>query len=373
MSSVIPDYLGETARRIGLKSYPGVRQFVVQHLYPDTMRLLFLLHKYVRIQCVIGIGYSGSQQVVQELRDAGITVLTPSFEQINNVIKDQLGLALDRCEKDGYELMIHEVGGYTITCLHEEYPEKIGLVVGAIEVTKQGVWAAQSLPELKIPQLNCAETRLKEIEGRLVGESVVSAFDNIANQLGMSVTGRNGLLIGYGWVGRGAAASMTARGMCVTVMDTDNIKLVSAVVDGFAVVRTHKACTPNIVIGTSGHQSISAELIQHLPDGCFLASGSSKDVEIDTEYLRNVAVSIVRIHEHVEAITLPDDRRFYLVNKGYPVNFTGSSVPDEIVEFLFSELIMLVPELLDNRPEPGTYPLSPELESIVADTWLCLR
>ncbi len=373
MTNVIPDYLGETARRIGLKEYPAVRQFVVQHLYPDTLRLLLLLHKHIPIDCVIGIGYSGSQPVIEELKQAGIKVVTPSFQELNQVLHRELGSSLERCRKDNLELMIHEVGGYAITCLHEHYANDINIVVGAVEVTKQGVWAAQALPDLKIPQLNCAETRLKEIEGGLVGEAVVAAFDNIARDLGMALVGREALLVGYGWVGKGAAHSLSARGGRVTVQDVDNITLVGAVVDGFSVLRGEHSFKPQIVIGTSGRRSITATLIDQLPHKCFLVSGSSKDVEIDIDYLRSITKSVDQIHEHVEALTLNDGRCLYLVNKGYPVNFTGASVPDEIVEFLFSELIMLVPELLSKKYRPGTYALPEELESIAAEIWLDLR
>ncbi|OED38343.1 hypothetical protein AB833_19985 [Chromatiales bacterium (ex Bugula neritina AB1)] len=49
-----------------------------------------------------------------------------------------------------------------------------------------------------------------------------------------------------------------------------------------------------------------------------------------------------------------------LVNRGFPVNFTGSSVPDEIVKFLFSDLLMLLPMLLDQTPSQGIYSLPEE-------------
>jgi len=58
----------------------------------------------------------------------------------------------------------------------------------------------------------------------------------------------------------------------------------------------------------------------------------------------------MQLHQYVSQCTLHDGRQLYLVNDGYPVNFTGASVPDEIVEILFAELIMLVPHLLDRTP-----------------------
>ncbi|MEM6986206.1 MAG: hypothetical protein AAF499_06675 [Pseudomonadota bacterium] len=374
MKSLKPDILGETARRIDLKPYPGVRQFVVQHLYPDTLRLLLLLHRYVPIDCVIGIGYSGQPEVVRALADAKIRVITPDYDSLEQTVATELRETLVRCRQRGDELVLHEVGGYSIKVLHEQLADQIDLVAGAIEVTKQGVWVAESLSELKIPQVNCAQTRLKQVEGKMVGEAVVAAFDTIARELGIALTGRRGFLLGYGWVGAGGADALRRRGVQVSVFDTDAVKRVQAAVDGFQVAHTGvDHAEPDFALGMSGVRSIDRSLLAALPDQCFLISGASKNHEIDLAALNELTRATEPVHTHVVAHRLNDGRTLYLVNQGYPVNFTGSSVPDEIVEFLFAELIMLVPQLLDRRPPPGIYPLDHDMESVAAEIWLALR
>ncbi|PID61476.1 MAG: hypothetical protein CSB44_06670 [Gammaproteobacteria bacterium] len=374
MNAHYPDFLGETAKRIGLRRYPEVRQFVVQHLYADTLRLLLLLHRHVPIDVVIGIGYSGQDTVVQQLREAGIRVVTPSYEALRQTVADELGASLARCRDSGRELLIHEVGGYAIRALHEAFADDIDLVAGAVEITKQGVWVAESLPELRIPQLNCAQTRLKEIEGRMVGDAVAASIDTVLRELGLSLSGRRATLLGYGWVGSGCARGLSARGMQVSVHDSDDIRQVAAAVDGHVLTTpTVSEPAPFLVLGASGHCSIDRECLQSLPDGCFIASGASKDHEIDLDSLRDGSERMESIHPHVDACHMRDGRCLYLINQGFPVNFIASSVPDEIVEFLFAELIMLVPELLDKRPSPGIWPLSEERERLAARIWLQLR
>ncbi|MBV1859087.1 MAG: hypothetical protein KUG77_11805 [Nannocystaceae bacterium] len=225
MKDFHPDFLGETARRIGLKRYPNTRQFVVQHLYPDTLRLLLLLQDFVPIECVVGIGYSGNDAVVEALRSAGIRVVTPTFADLEDTVREELARCLDFCQTNKHRLVLHEVGGYAIKALHEHFAEACATVVGAIEVTKQGVWAAQALPRLRIPQVNCAQTRLKEIEGGMVGEAVVSSLDNILREMGFAMVGREALVYGYGWVGRGTANSLRQRGMRVSVNDLSLIHI----------------------------------------------------------------------------------------------------------------------------------------------------
>lgn len=369
-----PDFLGEMCRRLALKPYPHSRQFVVQHLFPDTVRLLKLLHNYIPIDTVVGISYSGSAQSVEDLRALGVRVLTPDYADLPDTIANELASSIENCRVAGDRLIIHEVGGFAIRALHE--PDYIGgdVVIGALEITKQGVWVAEQLDQLRIPQLNIAQTRLKEIEGKLVGEAVVAALDTILREIGYALVGREGLVCGYGWVGKGVARSLQQRGLTVSVRDLDPVTLVEAAVDGFLPVRnTHMNRQPAIIVGATGQCSVDRTLIDATPDRCFLISGASKNHEIDLDYLESQTIQDDRIHEHVRQCTLNDGRRLLLVNEGYPVNFTASSVPDEIVEFLFAELIMLVPILMDDTPPPGIYTLPPAEESLPANIWLDLR
>lgn len=374
MAGFHPDFLGEMCRRLQLKTYPDTRQFVVQHLFPDTIRLLRKLNQYIAVDTVIGISYSGNAQAVDELRAMGIRVLTPAYADLAAVVATELKDCIERCSQQQLRLVIHEVGGIAIRALHE--PNYCGgnTVVGALEITKQGVWVAEQLKDLRIPQFNVAQTRLKEIEGKQVGEAVVAALDNILRDLGYATVGRDALVCGYGWVGKGVAQSLRQRGLSVSVKDIDTVSVVEATVDG------HNPCygetlsrPPAIVVGASGRRSIDKQLLEQLPDRCFLVSGSSKDHEIDLSHLDSQTAESKPLHKHVRQCTLHDGRRVYLVNEGYPVNFTGASVPDEIVEFLFAELIMLVPQLLDSKSVPGIHTLAPADEALPASIWLEMR
>ena len=333
-----------------------------------------LLHEYVPVSVVISISYSGNNDVIEALRKKGIKVLTPAFNEIDTVIVNELQHCFQQCEASQTKLLIHEVGGYTIRLLHENFEPYLNYVIGAVEVTKQGVWEARKLKKLQIPQLNCAETKLKEIEGKMVGESVVATLDNILRDIGYAVVGRKAAVFGYGWVGSGVARALKARGMLVSVYDTNIIKLVEAAVNGFQILKSNEEITDcNIIIGASGKLSIDKKVIDGLSSRCFLVSGSSKDKEIDLAYLKSLQKETNKIHPHIHQFTLKDNREILLVNEGYPVNFTGSSVPDEIVEFLFAELIILVKILLEETPGPGIYPLDEELEKIPAAVWLEMR
>ena len=102
-----PDFLGEMCRRLQLKAYPDTRQFVVQHLFPDTIRLLRKLNQYVPIDTVIGISYSGNAAAVDELRAMGIRVLTPAYADLADVVATELKECIDRCSQQKQHRSTH--------------------------------------------------------------------------------------------------------------------------------------------------------------------------------------------------------------------------------------------------------------------------
>ena len=56
----------------------------------------------------------------------------------------------------------------------------------------------------------------------------------------MLLSGKKGLVIGYGDVGKGSAASLAQEGMIVSVVESDPICAMQACMDGFSVVSCYK-------------------------------------------------------------------------------------------------------------------------------------
>ena len=56
----------------------------------------------------------------------------------------------------------------------------------------------------------------------------------------MLLMGKRGLVIGYGDVGKGSAASLAQEGMIVSVVESDPICAMQACMDGFTVVSCYK-------------------------------------------------------------------------------------------------------------------------------------
>lgn len=75
----------------------------------------------------------------------GIRVLTPNYQKLESVISHELHQCLDDCRDKGRRLLIYEVGGIAVKALHTPNYWGENWVIGALEITKQGVWVAENL------------------------------------------------------------------------------------------------------------------------------------------------------------------------------------------------------------------------------------
>jgi adenosylhomocysteinase len=364
-------FLPDVARRVGMRPYPRHRLFVVQHLLEDTQRLLETLHPLLEIDVVIGVAYSTRPRVVEALRRRGIRVRTPAFAELEATIAEELAVSIRRSERDGRRVIVQEVGGYVVPLLHARFRHALRHFAGCVEVTKQGVWRARRVPDLALPHLHCAESVLKRVEALQVGEAVVTALDALTRGLGWALAGRLALVLGYGWIGRATCRALRRRDAIVGVHDPDALRLVEAKLEGCATPALDEWLPRvSLVVGATGVRSVTAGLIARLPDGAVLASASSRDVEIDLVALRRASAVEAVVAAGVRRLRTADGRALYLLNDGYPVNFSGTSVPDEVVELIFAEVLVLVHELATRPHPPGVAGIPPALEAVPALAWL---
>lgn len=371
MQSLKPEILEYAASVANLQPQHDVEQFVVQHIYPDTVRLLNVLHKAVPIHTLIAISYSGNSDCMKELKALGIRLVSPDHKTMLDVIGRELQSCVRAMESAGKRVLIHEVGGMALSAAHAPGFFSVDTIVAAMEVTKQGVWAAERCAPLLFPQFNIATTYVKKIEGNQVGEAVVASIELIMRGQGIDLAGRKAAVTGFGWIGRGTAVGLRKRNMSVAVHDINPLLALEASIEGFEVVP--RFAEVMLMVGCTGKQSIDLDILKQLPNGCVLASGASKNHEIDLAALQAMTKRVTAIHQHVDAYLMEDGRTLYLMNDGYPINFTGPSVADEVVELLFAELIVQVPDALSGEYTAGVHTLSEAREKLLAAEWLRQR
>ena len=241
-------------------------------------------------------------------------------------------------------ILVIEDGGYIVPLIHEVCPEFLPLVLGAVEQTSRGERLDRGVQNLRIPVLSVAHSQIKaDFEPDAVAEAV---WANITKQLAPDViwSGRSVVIVGYGPIGQALARVVRERNT-VTVVERDPYRLALARLRGCLTQETIVAALQRhevkLIIGATGGESISNEAIGALPDGVFLASASSDQVEIGVERLRELAEQVEEVGEGCMAYHLPGRRRVHLLAEGYPVNFYASeSVQDQLIDTVMTQMFI---------------------------------
>lgn len=260
-----------------------------------------------------------------------------------------------------------------IRTAHTTHRESLPGLLGAAELTTSGVTALRAMARqgvLEIPCIAANDARCKHYYDNRYGsgQSVLQAIQDATNLL---LAGRNAVVVGYGWVGKGVAMRARGAGARVTVAEVDPFAALEACNDGFEVASLARACpTAELVITCTGtRRALALEHIEALPDGALLANAGGIDDELDMEGLRARAREVRPARRHVDEYVLEDDRSVFVIGDGRVVNLSaGEGHPVEIMDLSFSVQALAVGYLLAHHAElePGVHLLPPEIDEQIA-------
>jgi adenosylhomocysteinase len=218
---------------------------------------------------------------------------------------------------------------------------------------------------ISVPIVSVARSRLKEIEAHFVGRDAVNAVDLIMRDMGESITGAHAVVLGYGMIGKNVARSLSASDLRVSVYDIRDHRNLKAFMMGFRVNKKAELIrSADIVFAATGWSSfpdenkrrpaLSAdEILDQLSDNAVLVSVGSKDNEFDIQRLDELAAQKEQVHERVVRYTLPNKNVVHVIKDGTAVNFILPSIPVEILDLVFSEIVLAAIFLL-KTPETFT-------------------
>lgn len=211
-------------------------------------------------------------------------------------------------EKDGSEVwdanMILDDGGDLTQLAHDKYPEMLTKIHGISEETTTGVHRLLEMMEkgeLLVPAINVNDSVTKSKNDNKYGcrHSLNDAIKRGTDHL---LSGKKALVIGYGDVGKGSAASLRQEGMIVRVTEIDPICAMQACMDGYEVVSPYidgintgkmeginKALLQNtdLLVTTTGNVNVcDKHMLQALKNGAVVCNIGHFDNEIDTAYMR---------------------------------------------------------------------------------------
>lgn len=297
---------------------------------------------------------STQDDVVAALVDSGITVFAIHGESIPEYQRF-LGLALD-AQPDA----VIDDGADLVTLLHKERREQAQTVIGACEETTTGIVRLRSMDRdnaLLFPVIAVNDAYMKYLFDNRYGTGQ-SVWDGINRTTNLVVAGKNVVVAGYGWCGKGVSMRALGMGAKVIITEIDPIKANEAIMDGFQVMPMLEAARlGDVFITVTGNVNvIRREHMQNMKDGAIMANAGHFDVEISKPDLDSLSVSRRLLKNNIEEFELNDGRRLYLLAEGRLVNLAaGDGHPAEVMDLSFSLQAMSLVHLLQNRQELGCH------------------
>jgi adenosylhomocysteinase len=215
-------------------------------------------------------------------------------------------------------------GADLVNELHTRRTELLPDVVGGTEETTTGIIRLRAMAaagKLRYPVLGVNEALTKHLFDNRYGTGQ-SAIDGILRATNVLIAGKQVVVGGYGWVGRGIAARAAGMGGIVTVVEVDPIRALEAAMDGYRVTTASVAAEAGeIFIAATGNLNVwGATDFPRMRGGAILANAGHFNDEFELSALESQAVSSREVRPFTREYLMPDGRRLYVLADGRLVN-----------------------------------------------------
>ncbi len=221
-------------------------------------------------------------------------------------------------------------------------------IKGVSEETTTGVhrlYELQREGQLPFPAINVNDSVTKSKFDNKYGckESLV---DGIRRATDTMMAGKVAVVMGYGDVGKGSAASLSGAGARVKVTEVDPICALQAAMDGFEVVTLEDAVADaDIFITTTGNKDvIRIEHMRAMKDMAIVGNIGHFDNEIQVAALKNHKWT--NIKEQVDMIEMPNGHRLILLSEGRLLNLgNATGHPSFVMSASFTNQVLAQMEI----------------------------
>jgi adenosylhomocysteinase len=263
-------------------------------------------------------------------------------------------------------------GADLVGTVHSKRTEALKNIKGGTEETTTGVLRLRAMEQkgaLKYAIIAVNDAYTKYLFDNRYGTGQ-STLDGIMRATNILFAGKNFVVCGYGWCGRGIAMRAQGMGANVIVTEVNPLRALEAVMNGLRVMPTAEAAAVgDIFVTATGDTSvIRKEHMQKMKDGTILANSGHFNVEINMKDLEELAKSRRTIRPNLEEYTLKDGRRLYLLADGRLVNLASAEGhPSEVMDMSFANQALCTENLAKTKKKPPkVYPVPKEIDETVA-------
>ena len=250
--------------------------------------------------------------------------------------------------------VIIDDGGDLVHMMHTEFVDLIPNVIGGCEETTTGIIRLEAMNkkgELKFPMVRVNNADCKHLFDNRYGTGQ-SVWDGINRTTNLIVAGKNVVVAGYGWCGKGVAMRAKGLGAKVIVTEINPVRAIEAIMDGFEVMPMNEAAKLGdfFVTVTGCDKVIDAEDFAVMKDGAILCNAGHFDCEIDMAGLRKIAVETKEMRNNIIGYKLPTGQWLCVIAEGRLVNLAaGDGHPAEIMDMSFAIQALSAKYLVENQ------------------------
>jgi adenosylhomocysteinase len=260
-----------------------------------------------------------------------------------------------------------------VTLLHQERRDQLPEIMAGTEETTTGVIRLRAMAAdgaLAFPVVAVNEAETKHLFDNRYGTGQ-STIDGLLRATNLLLAGRNVVIAGYGWVGRGIASRMAGHGAHVAVVEVNPVRAIEAMMDGYQVMTAGDAAPwGDVFVTATGNVNVfRREHFAAMRDGAVMANSGHFDAELDLPALREMAEGHVRdVRPNVQEFDI-GGKRLNLVAEGRLVNLgAAEGHPAAVMDMSFANQALAAEYVVEHHAdlEPRVYVVPEAIDAEVA-------
>jgi adenosylhomocysteinase len=269
--------------------------------------------------------------------------------------------------------IVMDDGADLVGTIHKERRDLIPNIIGGTEETTTGVVRLRAMAMdkvLEFPMMAVNDAMTKHFFDNRYGTGQ-STIDGVIRATNVLLAGKNFVVAGYGWCGRGLAMRARGMGANVIVTEVDPMVALEAVMDGFRVMPMVEAAPiGDIFITVTGDLNVvDKHHFEVMKDGALVGNSGHFNVEINIAALEEMAVSKSRVRPFVDAYGMADGRMINILGEGRLINLAAAEGhPASVMDMSFANQALSAEYFLKNRDslEKKVYNVPEEIDREIA-------
>jgi adenosylhomocysteinase len=269
--------------------------------------------------------------------------------------------------------MTMDDGADLVSEIHKNRRDLLAEIIGGTEETTTGVirlkaMAADGALEFPVVAVNDAMTKHLFDNRYGTGQSTI---DGIVRATNVLLAGKNFVVAGYGWCGRGLADRARGMGASVIVTEINPLPALEAVMNGFRVMPMEEAAKiGDIFVTVTGDLNVVDEHhFKVMKDGAIVANSGHFNVEINIPALEKMSKDKRLVRPFVEEYLLKDGRSIHILGEGRLVNLAAAEGhPASVMDMSFANQALAAEFMAKNadKLENKVYSVPEDIDKEIA-------